>query len=390
MNKPLPILLSRIQILFLICIFLAPLSIEAQAFERIIEWLTIHPNSKAVMKDSSLYPAKAIFTPVISYAPETNLSFGVGMKGLFKMKGSGSETRTSNMPLTLQYTVENKYLFFSGFQIFWPQERYILAGNLRVQSFPSLFFGLGPDTPKTNEEEFAYSQILFEPIFAKKLLLPHLFLGGGFRYNKINKVETITDGLLANSEQVGALGSTSAGLQLAMIYDNRDNLLNAKQGIYLQLTHGFYGKLLGGTQQFELTRFDFRYYTQPTNKSSSVLAFQVQAQFSHNDTPLLELGRLGGDLTMRGYFEGRYTDRHLIATQVEWRQKVSRLWGVTAFAGMGGVAPTIGEFSFDYVRPAVGVGVRFLVDPVEDLNVRLDFGRGQEKLSYYFKIAEAF
>ncbi len=374
----------------LMSLLLLPVRSHAQLFESIIEFLTIHPNAKAVEKDSTLYPAKAIFTPVVSFAPETNLSLGVGMKGLFKMKGSGAETRTSNMPLTAQYTIENKYLFFSGFQIFWPQERYILAGNLRVQSFPSLFFGLGQNTPKTNEEEFAYSQLLFEPIFAKKLFLPYLFLGGGIRYNKISKVEALPDGLLENSTQEGALGSTSAGVQLAMIYDNRDNLLNAKEGVYLQLTHGFYGTLLGGTQQFELTRFDLRYYTQPLKSSSSVLAFQLQAQFSHGDTPLLELGRLGGDVTMRGYFEGRFTDRHLIATQVEWRQKISRLWGVTAFAGLGGVAPTVDQFSFDFVRPAVGIGIRFLVDPVEDLNVRLDFGRGQEKLSYYFKIAEAF
>lgn len=364
--------------------------IKAQAFDKLIEFLTIHPNKKAVALDSTVYPAKAIFTPVLSYAPETNLSFGVGMKGLFKLNGSGPETRTSNMPLTLQYTVENKYLFFSGFQIFWPQERYILAGNLSLQSFPSLFFGLGQDTPKTNEEEFAYSQILFEPIFAKQQFFPNLFLGGGIRYNRISKVETKPGGLLENSEQLGALGSTSAGIQLAMIYDSRDNLLNAKEGIYLQITHGFYGKTLGGTQQFELSRFDLRYYTQPIKNSSSVLAFQLQAQFSHGDTPLLELGRLGGDVTMRGYFEGRYTDRHLIAAQVEWRQKLTRLWGVTAFAGLGGVSPTLDKFSFDTARPAAGVGFRFLIDPKEDLNVRLDFGRGQEKLSYYFKIAEAF
>jgi len=383
--------MNRKFILFIaICILSLPGRIDAQVFERIIEWLTIHPNSKAVEKDSTIYPAKAILTPLVSYAPETNLSFGVGMKGLFKLKGSGAETRTSNMPIAVQYTLDNKYLIFSGFQIFWPQEKYILAGNLTIQSFPSLFFGLGRDTPKSNEEAFAYSQILFEPIFTKNLFLNNLYLGAGVRYNRISKVEAKPDGLLENSELVGALGSTSAGIQLAMIYDSRDNLLNAKEGIYLKMTHSFYGKFLGGTQRFESTRFDLRYYTQPIKKSTSVLAFQLQAQFSHNDTPLLELGRLGGDVTMRGYFEGRFTDRHLIAAQVEWRQKLTRSWGVTAFAGLGEVSPTLDQFSFDTIRPAVGIGFRFLVDPVEDLNVRLDFARGQEKLSYYFKIAEAF
>lgn len=383
MKKTLPFYLA-------VSFLLLPLGIQAQTFDKIIEFLTIHPNQKAVEVDSTIYPSKAIFTPVISYAPETNLSFGIGMKGLFKMKGSGPETRTSNMPATFQYTIENKYLFFSGFQVFWPQERYVLTGNLRLQSFPSLFFGVGQNTPDTNEEDFAFSQILFEPIFLKNVFVPYLFLGSGIRYNRISHVEAAPDGLLANSDQPGALGSTSSGVQLAMIYDNRDNLLNAKEGFYVEFTHGFYEKVLGGTQKYELTRFDMRYYTKPFKKSNSVLAFQFMAQFSHGDTPLLELGRLGGDETMRGYFEGRYTDRHLMATQVEWRQKLTRFWGLTAFVELGGVAPSIDQFSMNTIRPAAGFGLRFLIDPKEDLNLRLDFGFGQGSNSYYFKIAEAF
>ena len=137
--------------------------------EKLLEFLTFHPNKKAVERDNSIYPAKAIFTPVVSYAPETSLSIGVGIKGLFKMKGSGDETRTSNLPLTAQYTIENRYLFFSGFEIFSPQERYMLTGNIRIQSFPSLFFGIGNNTPKSNEEEFNYSQVLIEPLLLKQI-----------------------------------------------------------------------------------------------------------------------------------------------------------------------------------------------------------------------------
>lgn len=379
-----------LQINFIILFLLISSGIKAQAFENLVEFLTVHPNKKTVALDSTAYPAKLIFTPVVSYAPETNLSFGLGMKGLFKLNGSGDETRTSNIPLTVQYSVENKYLFFSGFDIFWPQERYVLTGNVRVQSFPSLFFGVGQDSPKSNQEEFGFSRLLVEPIFLKNMFIPYLYFGGGLRYNRISNVDFISDGLLANSLQTGALGSTSVGGQLAAIYDSRDNLLNAKNGVYLRLTHGFYGKLLGGTHDFELTRLDMRYYTQPFKKSNSVLAFQFTMHFSHGDTPLQELGRLGGSESLRGYFEGRYTDRNLFVTQVEWRQKISRLWGVTAFTGVGSVASSIGQFDISSLRPAVGVGVRFLIDPEEDLNLRLDFGAGQEKINYYFKIAEAF
>ncbi len=383
--------MKRTHLVLILFIFLiSSIRIQAQELENVIEFLTVYPNKKAVKRDSTIYPTKVIFTPVVSFAPETSLSIGVGVKGLFKMKGSGSETRTSNIPITAQYTIENKYFFFSGFEVFSPQERYMLTGNIRIQSFPSLYFGVGPNTSKNNEEKFAYSQILIEPILLKNLFIPYLFLGGGFRYNRINNVEIVQEGLLASSEQAGANGSTSSGVELAIIYDSRDNILNASKGFYTEFTHGFYSTFLGGTQNYELTRFDLRYYMQPFKKPSSILAFQLISHFSNGNTPLLELGRLGGNEIMRGYFEGRFTDRHLLATQIEWRQKLNHRWGMVAFAGFGGVAPLIKQFKIDNIRQSLGLGLRFLVDEEENLNLRLDFGLGQGKFKYYFKIAESF
>jgi len=312
------------------------------------------------------------------------------MKGLIKMRGSGDETRTSNLPLTGQYTIENKYLFFSGFEIFSPQEKYMLTGNIRIQSFPSLYFGIGPDTPKSNEEEFSYSQILLEPLLLKNLFVKYLFFGGGIRYNKISNVEPLQGALLATSGQSGALGSTSSGLELAIIYDSRDNLLNATTGHFISLTRGFYGGWLGSTHDFQLTKLDFRQYIQPFGTPSDILGVHFLSQFSSGDTPLQDMGQLGGHEIMRGYFDGRYTDRHLIATQVEWRHKLSHRWGVVGFLGVGNVAPSLDAFDFGTIRTSTGVGLRFLVDEEENLNLRLDFAVGNEKLNYYFKIAEAF
>lgn len=367
-----------------------PIELSAQTLDKVIEFLTFYPNKKAVEKDNTLYPTKAIFTPVITYAPETNLSLGFGMKGLFKMKGSGPETRTSNVPLTLQYTIENKYLFFSGFEVFFPQERYMLTGNVRVQSFPSLYFGIGQDTPESNKEEFTYSQVLIEPLFLKNVIRKHLFVGGGFRYNKIFSVAQSPNGLLENFEDRGYDGSTSTGIELAIVYDSRDNILNATEGAFIGVFHGFYESFLGGTSDFQLTKLDFRYFIQPFKNPKSIIGISLNAHFSHGDIPLLEQARLGGANSMRGYFEGRYTDRHLISGQIEWRQKLTGRWGLVGFAGVGTVAPSLNEFSMDYIRPSIGAGVRFLIDKQENLNLRLDYGIGNEKGNYYLKLAEAF
>ncbi len=374
-----------------LCLLLfVPSNMHGQVLNNILEFLTVYPNKKAVAKDSSIYPMKAIFTPVITYAPETNLSFGIGMKGLFKVRGAGPETRTSNIPLSVQYTVENRYFFFSGFDVFFPEEKYRISGNVRVQSFPSLYFGVGQDTPTSDKEAFTYNQLQIEPIFLKRIFFPDLFIGIGPRYNQITKVIAKPGGLLEGESRSGSDGSRSLGGQMALIYDSRDNVLNANEGLYLAFTHGWYDKKLASTQNFQLTRFDARYYMSPLRSNKSILAFHFTSRFSQGNTPLLELGRLGGHEIMRGFFEGRYTDRHFMATQIEWRQKLNHRWGVVAFSSLGEVAPVISQFSFQDIRFAYGAGIRFLVDPEENLNLRIDVGFGQGKSKLYIKIAEAF
>ncbi|XLS27843.1 BamA/TamA family outer membrane protein [Flavobacteriaceae bacterium M23B6Z8] len=335
--------------------------------------------------------SKLVAAPVVSYSPETSLGFGIGAKYLFKFKGSGAETRTSNMPMTLQYTLNNQFFLFSGFEVFTNQEKWVIEGNLLFQNYPRLFYGIGRDTPKAAEEVYNYYQALVEPIFLKKLFLKYLFVGAGIRYNHIFKVDTAENGILETERPLGFDGSTSAGAEFAVLYDSRNNILNANRGWYFEFTHGFYGKALGGTHRFQLTRFDLRHYLKLFNRRKDVLAFQFIGRFSHGDVPFNELALLGGDEIMRGYREGRYVERNMMAGQVEYRKmfKNSR-FGMVAFVGAGDVFSEIGEISLGNLRPNYGVGLRFMLDKSEDLNIRLDWGFGDASNNLYLNIAEAF
>ncbi|MFA0963340.1 BamA/TamA family outer membrane protein [Roseivirga sp. BDSF3-8] len=376
-------------------IFLTATSGSAQFLEKTIEFFTIHPNKKKAAQDSTLYPSKIVLAPVVIYSPETSVGLGVGAKYLFKMPGSGDETRTSNMPVSLIYTLENQIVLYSGFEIFSPQEQWMLTGNLQFQIFPRFYYGIGRNTPESNEEKYNYTQILVEPILLKRVAEPPLFLGAGVRYNRISNVEPEPDGLLLSDDFPGATGSTSVGAELAAVYDSRDNLLNAHTGWYLELTHGFYGEVLGGTHEFQLTRLDFRYYKSLRDFSfykdhSDVLAFQVVTKFTYGGPPLSELAALGSDQIMRGYYNGRYLDRNLISTQVEYRAQLTKRLGAVVFAGVGDVAEDISDFKFTNLRGSVGFGLRLLIDEREDLNIRGDWGFGNRTNNYYLNIAEAF
>ncbi len=377
----------------LLCLFCFCVSINAgaQTMEDIKEFFTFYPNQKAVDRDSSLYLQKFIAAPVISYSPETNLAFGTGAKYLFKFNGSGEETRVSNMPVTVQYTLNNQFFLYSGFEIFTNQEKWVIEGNLLFQNYPRLYYGIGNDTPKENEEEYNYYQFLAEPIFLKQMFDRYLFVGGGFRYNHIFKTEFEEDGLIAQNRPDGFDGSTSVGAEVAILYDSRNNILNAQDGWYLEFTHGKYGEVLGGTNKFNLTRFDLRHYIDISKKNNDILAVQFIGRTTRENLPFSEYSFLGSSEIMRGYREGRFVDRDLLAGQVEYRKnfKESR-WGAVAFLGAGNVYNNIDEFQFGSLKPSYGAGARFQIDEAENLNIRLDWGFGNGSNSVYLSIAESF
>ena len=381
--------------------------------DRIVDFLTIEPNEKRAAASDSIYPAKIVFAPYVIYTPETSVGFGIGGSYLFKMPNSGGEerTRTSAIPIAFTYTLENQLLFYSGFEIFWPDEAWVLSGNFRAQIFPQLFYGVGADTDEFGEVVFESTQIVVEPIFSKQVFVDKLFLGGGFRYRRVldtgfeilEDEDFIAEGREPETTQVvpdayrritGANGSTSVGVEAAALYDTRNSLLNAQTGSYLEATYGVYGDWLGGTHAYELARVDGRHFQQLKGDEDyrDVLAFQGVGYFSTGDVPLVELGQLGSGEIMRGYYEGRYTEQHYVAAQAEYRLNIrNSAWGAVGFASAGTVAGQFGKLIDEPLRTAAGVGVRFEVDPVERLNLRADVAvTGEGDFNFYIQIGEAF
>lgn len=377
-----------LSILIFICLSTA---VDAQKLEDIKDFFTFYPNQKAVARDSTLYLQKFIAAPVISYSPETSFAFGTGAKYLFKFDGSGPETRVSNMPITLQYTFNNQFFLYSGFEVFTNQEEWVIEGNLLFQNFPRLYYGIGNEAAKENEEAYNYYQFLVEPIFLKQMFHRYLFIGAGFRYNHIFNVEVESDGLIAQNKPEGFDGSTSVGAEVAALFDNRSNILNAQDGWYIEFTHGKYGEVLGGTNAFNLTRFDIRHYMDVSEKNDDVFAFNVVGRMTRQDLPFSEYAFFGSSQINRGYREGRFVDRDMLAAQVEYRKnfKDSR-WGAVAFLSAGNVYNNVDEFQFGSLKPGYGFGARFKIDKSEDLNLRLDWGFGNGTNSVYLSIAEAF
>ncbi|MGY2134371.1 BamA/TamA family outer membrane protein [Hymenobacter sp. HD11105] len=360
--------------------------------DRVLDVFEFDLNRPAVTQRGA-YPTRLVLAPIISYAPETSWGAGLGAKFLFKPRGAGTDTRTSNIPISFQYTLNKQYILNSGYTVFFNHENYLLRGNLLHSSFPRLFYGVGNHTPSSNEEIYDYRYTVIEPLLLRRIV-GKLFVGGGLRHVRVSDVQLAPQSLLLDDtgqpRAAGALGAVSTGLETALTYDTRDNVLNAQRGVLAEITHGWYGKQLGGQFRYELTKIDLRQYFQLAGSRRHVLAYQVFGFLTAGNVPLLEHGALGGNGLMRGYYEGRYLDRNYAAAQVEYRLPLTTRFGVVGFVSAGKVASGVRDVNFRGLHPAAGAGLRFKLVKAENLNLRFDAAFGDAGGTFYFNVAEAF
>jgi outer membrane translocation and assembly module TamA len=204
------------------------------------------------------------------------------------------------------------------------------------------------------------------------------------------KPEYDDDGLFATQEIPGEEGFTASGAGLAAVYDSRDNNLFPFSGQYITLSNHFYQDWLGGDTEFFNLKLDARAYFNP-GQGSHVIAIQGLMQVNTGNPPFMMLSKLGGDELMRGHFQGRYRDRHILAGQVEYRFPIWWRFIGVAFVGVGEVAPEFSAFTLRGLKYSMGGGLRFTLDAKERINIRFDYGYGLHRNhGFYFGISEAF
>ena len=354
-------------------------------FEKVVDYVEFR-NEADREDDSTRFRSKFVISPIVSYKPSTSWGFGVGAKWLFKFKNSTQDTRTSNMPISAIYTLKNQIVIGSGYVVFFNRETFMVKGNIQYSKFPQLYYGIGGTTSKENEELYEYQNFLFEPLLLKRVV-GKLFLGGGIRYRNIWNLKSQRDGLLEQQKPLGYRGSVSSGLQLAATFDNRDNVLNAQTGSLYEIKHAFYGRKLAGFP-FQSTQIDLRSYFKLSQRND-IVAIQGYGFFSDGRAPVNELAALGGSDLMRGYYQGRFLDNNMLATQLEYRFPVYEPIGIVVFVGAGNVYNKISELRLNALKIGYGAGLRLKIVRSENLNIRVDVAKG-EKLNFYFGIAEAF
>jgi hypothetical protein len=184
------------------------------------------------------------------------------------------------------------------------------------------------------------------------------------------------------------LQTTLTALGLHINRDTRANRFYPTGGTLFDFTSMFFSDALGSKYSFESYRFTFNYYRSLGDKQ--VLAYNLYTCTTSGHPPFYGECIFGTNSELRGYVAGRYIDRDMIATQVEYRRSLPWRFGAVAFGGIGEVAPSVGEFRGDNILPSVGGGLRFKVSTKYNLNFRADLAQGKDGHTFSMGIGEAF
>jgi len=328
--------------------------------------------------------------PLLYYTPDTRWAAGAAGVYYFKVKSSlpnAAPPRVSYLQFLTDYTQNRQLDTWATWQIFTRNENFLLKGDFRFRDFPDRFYGIGNNTLLTQEEKYSYKLFVIKSLQLKKIK-PGLFLGFDYQLEYEYDFNYAQGGQLESGNVIGSNGGVGSALGLVGIIDTRDNIINPYRGRLAELSTYLFTPTFGSTFSYHLYNGIYQQYWQLRPKQ--ILAFQLKARFSFGNVPFLDLSTLGNDDILRGYPKNRFRDRHFVATQLEYRFPLWWRFGAVAFAGIGDVFGPSSDLSIQNLKYSVGTGLRFVVDPAERLNVRLDYGYGTEGGYFYFVVGESF
>lgn len=318
------------------------------------------------------------------YSTDTKLGLGLVAAGLYRTNIGDTIMPPSNVSLFGDITTVGFYLLGIRGNHLFPNDRYRLDYTLYFFSFPSSYWGIGYDMGNdgSNCTQMKRWQAQIKSSFLIQLS-KSLYMGPMLTYDfvRVKKVENpeLLNGL--------PLRTSSLGIGLSLVYDSRDVLTCPTKGYYVNISQSFRPQFIGNKQAFHTTDIRFCGY----NKiwEGGILAYEARGIFNFGETPWSMMATLGNSYSMRGYYEGRYRDKHKLDTQIELRQHVWRRNGIVLWVGAGTIFDKFNSIRMNRILPNFGIGYRW--EFKKNVNVRLDYGFGKNgQKGFIFNINEAF
>jgi len=330
---------------------------------------------------------KLIGIPVIFSTPETGFGFGGGGQLFLTAERNIFGARKSNILFTGIYTANSQIVITAKPQVYFEKGDYYLDGSYEFRIYPNKFWGIGNDTPESNEEDYNMTSHKFRVDFLKRLP-PSLNFGLRFHFENHEVTEVQEGGILASGTVLGSDRAVIVGLGAIFNLDTRDQVEDPRGGYFVNLNAQFSSENFGATHGFNRFITDLRAYR--TLGEKSLLAARLYVENNFGDVPFQAKAQFGGGDMARGYFKGRFIDDNMYVLTAEYRWYFLPRWSLAAFGLVGEVSDITQEF-FKNPKFSAGGGIRFKVLKSQNTLVRLDVGLGEDGNSgFYFGVNQAF
>ena len=171
--------------------------------------------------------------------------------------------------------------------------------------------------------------------------------------------------------------------------DSRPNRFYPLKGSVIDFTGDFFAQDLGSKYSFQSYKFTFNKYLSLSDKQ--VLAYNLYWCGTGGSPPFYGNCIYGANNILRGYTAGRYLDRYMLATQLEYRLVLPWKFGLVGFGGVGAVAPGSDQFfRANHLLPGGGTGIRYMLSKKYHVNLRTDFAWGRDNFTWGVGVGEAF
>ena len=324
--------------------------------------------------------------PFAFYTPETRLAFGAMVITSFKLSNQ-FDKRPSTVTALAFYTLNNQYEFSLSPEIYFNNDKYLVAADLDYAKVIDEYYGIGNDTEEIENPNYEARNSFIYLKFQTDVL-HNLKLGAVYelRYSKV--VDVMQNPFLTSGNVFGSEGGLTSGIGIIFSFDNRNNIFYPTNGDYYEIAISVFSKALGSDYSYKKTLINLRKYFGIAD--NHVVALQLYYNFVGGGVPFYDVPRLGGNEIMRGFYSGRYRDNHYFATQAEYRIRVWWRFGLVGFAGVGDVANDFTKFEISKIKYSIGGGIRFRIDEKELWDLRIDIGFGNNTDGFYLNYNQAF
>ncbi|WP_304197053.1 BamA/TamA family outer membrane protein [Flavobacterium alvei] len=357
-----------------------------------------------------------LIIPIIGSQPATGFSYGFVTQYTFK--GKKRDDKYSSINLGATFTEKKQLLLNFKNSVMLKNNNIYLSGDWRFYIFSQPNYGLGTDIiPRVSKDDEFDLNTLKEPMnynyfkfhqTASWEMKDNYYVGAGVH---LDWYTTITDENLdiANGKYTNHYNYSQKydfneneyfvnGLSLNLLYDSRDNQINTHQGMFANINYRFNPAITNSQHPSQVLFMEYRYFL-PLSKHNEQHVFSLWAtgQFVVAGTvPYLNLPSIGWDQRSRsgkGYTQGLFRGQKMVYLETEYRFPITcnQLISGTLFANFTSASDKDRDIKlFQYIQPAVGVGLRILIDKATRTNLIFNYAWGRHSKAFYLNAGESF